>query len=63
MIILLGNTAEEAFCRNKKLEWGAPKVSGDMNIVKIYHPAAMIYQRSRIEEQKVLIDKNRYLWE
>ncbi|MDN5309968.1 MAG: uracil-DNA glycosylase [Methanolobus sp.] len=63
VIILLGNTAEEAFCRNKKLEWGAPKVSGDMNIVKIYHPAAMIYQRSRIEEQKVLIDKNRYLWE
>lgn len=63
VIILLGNTAEEAFCRNKKLEWGVPKVSGGMNLLKIYHPAAMIYQRSRIEEQKALIDKNRHLWE
>jgi DNA polymerase len=62
VIILLGNTAEEAFCRSKKLEWGIPKVSGGISIVKIYHPAAMIYQRSRIEEQKALIDKNRHLW-
>ncbi|AFV24885.1 uracil-DNA glycosylase [Methanolobus psychrophilus R15] len=63
VIILLGNTAEEAFCRSKKLEWGIPKVSGGISILKIYHPAAMIYQRSRIEEQKALIDTNRYLWE
>jgi DNA polymerase len=63
VIILLGNTAEEAFCRGKKLEWGIPKVSGGISILKIYHPAAMIYQRSRIEEQKTLIDTNRYLWE
>jgi DNA polymerase len=63
VIILLGNTAEEAFCRGKKLEWGIPKVSGGISILKIYHPAAMIYQRSRIEEQKALIDTNRYLWE
>lgn len=63
VIILLGNTAEEAFCRGKELEWGVPKMSGGISIVKIYHPAAMIYQRSRIEEQKALIDKNRHLWE
>jgi DNA polymerase len=63
VIILLGNTAEEAFCRGRGFEWGIPKVAEGITILKIYHPAAMIYQRSRIEEQKALIDRNRYLWE
>jgi DNA polymerase len=63
VIILLGNTAEEAFCMGRKLEWGIPKVAEGVAILKIYHPAAMIYQRSRIEDQKALIDRNRHLWE
>lgn len=65
VIILLGNTAEEAFCDGKKkMKWGIPVVNDKgINILKIYHPAAMIYQRSRVDEQKELIDKNRHLWE
>ncbi|WP_343044081.1 uracil-DNA glycosylase [Methanolobus zinderi] len=64
VIILLGNTADEAFWGRKNMQWGVPVVDEDgRNILKIYHPAAMIYQRSRIEEQKELIDKNRNLWE
>jgi len=64
VIILLGNTADEAFCGRKKMQWGVPvENENGRNILKIYHPAAMIYQRSRIEEQKELIDKNRHLWE
>ncbi|MDW7731467.1 MAG: uracil-DNA glycosylase [Methanolobus sp.] len=65
VIILLGNTAEEAFCDGKKkMKWGVPVVNDEgTNILKIYHPAAMIYQRSRVDEQKELIDKNSYLWE
>jgi DNA polymerase len=64
VIILLGNTAEKAFCDSEKLEWGVPKaVNGKYTLLKIYHPAALIYQRSRIEEQNTLIDNNRHLWE
>ncbi|ETA67163.1 uracil-DNA glycosylase, family 4 [Methanolobus tindarius DSM 2278] len=64
VIILLGNTAEKAFCDGDKLEWGVPKaVDGKYTLLKIYHPAALIYQRSRIEEQNTLIDNNRHLWE
>ncbi|WP_321429018.1 uracil-DNA glycosylase [uncultured Methanolobus sp.] len=64
VIILLGNTAEKAFCDGEKLEWGVPRaVDGKYTLLKIYHPAALIYQRSRIEEQNSLIDNNRYLWE
>ncbi len=63
VIILLGNTAEKAFCDGKKLEWGVPEyVDGKYTLLKIYHPAALIYQRSRIGEQKDLIDSNRHLW-
>ncbi|WP_406671249.1 uracil-DNA glycosylase [Methanolobus sp. ZRKC4] len=64
VIILLGNTAEKAFCNGEKLEWGVPRiVDGKYTLLKIYHPAALIYQRSRIEEQNALIDSNRNLWE
>lgn len=64
VIILLGNTAEKAFCNGNTLEWGIPEISADsgITILKIYHPAALIYQRSRIDEQKELIDRNRHLW-
>jgi DNA polymerase len=64
VIILLGNTAEKAFCDGEKLEWGVPRaVNEKYTLLKIYHPAALIYQRSRIEEQNLLIDNNRHLWE
>ncbi|WMW22402.1 uracil-DNA glycosylase [Methanolobus mangrovi] len=64
VIILLGNTAEKAFCNGEKLDWGVPRiVDGKHTLLKIYHPAALIYQRSRIEEQNALIDNNRHLWE
>ena len=65
VIILLGNTAEKAFCKGRKLEWGVAETTDDGNIalLKIFHPAALIYKRSRIDEQNELIDKNRHLWE
>lgn len=63
VIILLGNTAEKAFCDDEKLQWGIPKENGKYTLLKIFHPAALIYQRSRIEEQNTLIDNNRHLWE
>ncbi len=63
VIILLGNTAEKAYSPGKKLEWGIPEEIGGRKVLKIYHPAALIYTRSRIETQHALIDKNRGLWE
>jgi uracil-DNA glycosylase family 4 len=65
VIILLGNTAEKAFCKGRNLGWGiAEKIDdGNVSLLKIYHPAALIYKRSRIDEQNALIDNNRYLWE
>ncbi|MEZ5335929.1 MAG: uracil-DNA glycosylase family protein [Methanolobus sp.] len=37
VIILLGNTAEKAFCDGEKLEWGIPKtVNGKYTLLKIY---------------------------
>lgn len=65
VIILLGNTAEKAFCKGRKLDWGEAEGmdEGNMTLLKIFHPAALIYKRSRIDEQKSLIDKNRHLWE
>jgi uracil-DNA glycosylase family 4 len=63
IIILLGNTAEKAYSPGKKLEWGVPEEIDGRTVLKIYHPAALIYTRSRIETQHALIDKNRGLWE
>jgi uracil-DNA glycosylase len=63
IIILLGNTAEESFCPGRKLEWGIPVEHEGRTILKLYHPAALIYTASRIETQRVFIDKNRTLWE
>jgi len=63
IIILLGNTAERSYCPGKKLEWGVPVEHEGRTILKLYHPAALIYTRSKIEIQQAFIDKNRNLWE
>ncbi|HWR25382.1 MAG TPA: uracil-DNA glycosylase [Methanosarcina sp.] len=62
IIILLGNTAEQAYCPERKLEWGVPIEHEGRTILKLYHPAALIYAASKIETQRVFIDKNRHLW-
>lgn len=62
VIILLGNTAEKAY--GESLEWGEAKQREDGTcVVKIFHPAALIYQQSREPEQYAFLDKYRYLWE
>ena len=68
VIILLGNTAEKAF--GETLEWGEVKkiqMGSDflktIDVLKIYHPAAMIYQRSREAEQYAFLDRWKCLWE
>lgn len=63
VIILLGNTAAKAFCPEMKLEWGIPDKIEGRSILKLYHPAALLYMRSKVETQHALIDKNRELWE
>jgi uracil-DNA glycosylase, family 4 len=61
IIILLGNTAEKAY--GESLEWGEAKQREDGTyIVKIFHPAALIYQRSREAEQYAFLDKYKHLW-
>ena len=62
IIILLGNTAESSYCPEKKLEWGVPDECEGRTVLKLYHPAALIYTRSKIETQHAFIDKNRSLW-
>jgi DNA polymerase len=62
IIILLGNTAERSYCPGKKLEWGVPVEHEGRTILKLYHPAALIYTASKIEIQRAFIDKNRNLW-
>ncbi|WNY27115.1 uracil-DNA glycosylase [Methanolapillus ohkumae] len=61
VIILLGNTAEKAF--GESAGWGEVKKTKDgKNILKIFHPAAMIYKREREQEQYAFLDKYKYLW-
>lgn len=61
IIILLGNTAEKAY--GETLSWGESKETEDgTHLVKIFHPAALIYQRSREAEQYAYLDKYRHLW-
>lgn len=62
IIILLGNTAEKSYCPEKKLEWGVPEQFEGRTILKLYHPAALIYTASKKEAQRAFIDKNRSLW-
>ncbi|MDD2439071.1 MAG: uracil-DNA glycosylase [Methanosarcinaceae archaeon] len=63
VIVLLGNTAERAFFQGRSLEWGISKRFEDRTVLKLYHPAALIYTRSRVELQKKMIEMNRKLWE
>ncbi|MDI9393973.1 MAG: uracil-DNA glycosylase [Euryarchaeota archaeon] len=63
IIILLGNTAEKSYCPEKKLDWGVPVEHEGRTILKLYHPAALIYTASKTETQWAFIDKNRNLWE
>lgn len=62
VIILLGNTAEEAFLGNRQLQWGECREIDGKNVVKFYHPAALIYTKSRQPEQQEFIEKNSALW-
>lgn len=63
LIILLGNTATQAFCI-PSLNWGeTKKVLDDIYVLKMYHPAALLYKRSLLQTQKDIIDKNRILWQ
>jgi DNA polymerase len=63
LIVLLGNTAEKAFCSGHKMEWGAVEMLEGKNVLKIFHPAALIYTKSRTEDQHRFLDENRHLWE
>lgn len=62
LIILLGNTAEKAFLNGRKMEWGSVEEFEGRNVLKIFHPAALIYTRSRTEDQYRFIDENRHLF-
>lgn len=63
VIILLGNTAEQAFCVSP-LKWGeAVNMQEGKYLVKLYHPAALLYRRSLMEQQKEMIDLNKKLWQ
>lgn len=63
VIILLGNTAEQAFCVSA-MEWGRAIVTEDGKyLMKLYHPAALLYRRSLMEQQKEMIDKNKGIWQ
>lgn len=62
VIILLGNTAEQAFCVSS-LDWGEAVVTPEgKHLMKLYHPAALLYRRSLMEKQKQMIDSKKYLW-
>ncbi|HML26714.1 MAG TPA: uracil-DNA glycosylase [Methanomethylovorans sp.] len=62
VIILLGNTAEQAFCVSS-LNWGEAMITPEgKHLMKLYHPAALLYRRALMEEQKRMIDRNRDLW-
>ncbi len=62
IIVLLGNTAEKSYFLENKLEWGVPVEHEGRILLKLYHPAALIYTASKIETQWAFIDKNRDLW-
>ncbi|WP_135611169.1 uracil-DNA glycosylase [Methanococcoides sp. AM1] len=62
LIILLGNTAEKAFLNGHKMEWGSVEEFEGRDVLKIFHPAALIYTRSRTDDQHRFIDENRHLF-
>ncbi|OPY24488.1 MAG: Uracil DNA glycosylase superfamily protein [Methanomethylovorans sp. PtaU1.Bin073] len=63
VIILLGNTAEQAFSISS-LDWGEAVITPKgKHLIKLYHPAALLYRRSLMEKQKEMIDINKALWQ
>ena len=54
LIILLGNYANEGF--GPKMKWGAIKRYGDKDYVKLYHPAALLYNKNLRENQFEYMD-------
>lgn len=56
IIILLGNISEKAISI-MPLERGKIYTFSGRIVIKVYHPAALLYQRSRIKEQKEYLDK------
>ena len=63
VIILLGNTAEQAFCVSA-LDWGEAIATPEgKHLIKLYHPAALLYRRSLMEKQREMIDMNKGLWQ
>ncbi|WP_370575482.1 uracil-DNA glycosylase [Methanomethylovorans sp.] len=63
VIILLGNTAEQAFCVSP-MDWGKAVITTEgKRLIKLYHPAALLYRRSLMEQQKEMIDRNKDLWQ
>ncbi|MCC7576050.1 MAG: uracil-DNA glycosylase [Methanomethylovorans sp.] len=63
VIILLGNTAEQAFCVSS-LKWGEAVITQEgKHLMKLYHPAALLYRRTLMRQQKEMIDKNKKLWQ
>ena len=63
VIILLGNTAEQAFSVSS-LDWGEAAITPEgKHLIKLYHPAALLYRRSLMEKQKEMIDMNKALWQ
>ncbi len=63
VIILLGNTAEQAFCVSSA-DWGKVVITTEgKRLIKLYHPAALLYRRSLMEQQKEMIDRNKDLWQ
>ncbi|WP_321418709.1 uracil-DNA glycosylase [uncultured Methanomethylovorans sp.] len=63
VIILLGNTAEQAFSVSS-LCWGEAVITPEgKHLIKLYHPAALLYRRSLMEKQKEMIDMNKALWQ
>lgn len=62
VIIFLGNTAAQAYGFSS--DWGIPfkDETKGRTFLKLYHPAALIYQKSRIAEQNRFIEENTSLW-
>lgn len=62
ILILLGNTAEEALLFNiykSKINWGNYTISYDSRLIfKLYHPAALLYNPKLESIQREIIDKN-----
>ena len=55
VIVLLGNIAEQAFSIVPLVKGKVNMLSGYI-VIKVFHPAALLYQADRISEQKKYLD-------